>query len=253
MLQVRGRRIDSLVATVSANKSSLSLGNTFQDALAYHRRQNGLQATTIDVGAVLDVGYVAEHKDHLAMTKYLGSVMEVLREEELQVLIEYAINPALQPPTQLVTGLTTMENHMSRGIPMLSYMKFPLFTQLRSRSTRQGGKSDGMEGPDVDILLRGARTLDEAAEIVQGAFIEKLSSLLSVTIEDIDPDRTVSANGVDSLVALELRTFIGKRIKADIPVLEIMGSLSIAQLCRKMASTSKAVDVGQDESDEKAE
>ena len=110
------------------------LGNTFRDALAHHRRQQGLQVTTIDVGAVLDVGYVADHADRLAMTKYLGSMME------------YAMNPALKPPAQLVTGLTPLETHRSRGVPMLSYMNFPLFTQLRSLNARQGDKSDGAKG-----------------------------------------------------------------------------------------------------------
>ena len=78
------------------------------------------------------------------------------------------------------------------------------------------------------------------------AVVEKLPSLLSIAVEDVDPSRTISANGVDSLVALELRTFIARKTKADIPVLEIMGSLSITQLCQKMASVSKAVELGQE-------
>ena len=183
------------------------------------------------------------------MTKYLGSMMEVLREEELHVLMEYAMNPALGPPAQLVTGLTPLDAHRARGIPMLSYMNFPLFTQLRSLNARQDDRSDGSEGPDVDMQLRAARTLDEATGIVTTAVVEKLSSLLSIAVEDVDPSRTISANGVDSLVALELRTFIARKIKADIPVLEIMGSLSITQVCRKMASVSKAVELGQEKSE----
>ena len=68
-------------------QANYAAGNTFQDALAHFRRQQGLAATTIDVGAVLDVGYVADHADRLAMTKYLGSMMKVLREEELRCLL----------------------------------------------------------------------------------------------------------------------------------------------------------------------
>ncbi|KAL7959326.1 hypothetical protein V8C34DRAFT_280434 [Trichoderma compactum] len=225
-------------------QANYAAGNTFQDALAHFRRQQGLAATTIDVGAVLDVGYVADHADRLAMTKYLGSMMKVLREEELLTLIEYGMNAALQSPAQLVTGLTPLDKHRARGVPMLSYMNFPLFTQLRRLNTQQDGAGTaGGDGPDVEARLRAARTLDEAAQIVTESVIDKLSSLLSIAVEDVDPARTISANGVDSLVALELRTFMARKVKADVPVLEIMGSLSLAQLCRKVASTSKAVEL----------
>jgi len=127
---------------------------------------------------------------------------------------------------------------------VLSYMNFPLFTQLRRLNTQQDGAgTTGGDGADVEARLRAARTLDEAAQIVTESVIDKLCSLLSIAVEDVDPARTISANGVDSLVALELRTFIARKVKADVPVLEIMGSLSLAQLCRKMASASKAVEL----------
>ena len=87
---------------------------------------------------------------------------------------------------------------------MLSYMNFPLFTQLRRLNTQQDGAgTTGGDGPDVEARLRAARTLDEAAQVVTEAVIDKLSSLLSIAVEDVDPIRTISANGVDSLVALE--------------------------------------------------
>jgi acyl carrier protein len=123
-------------------------------------------------------------------------------------------------------------------------MNLPLFTQLRRLNTQQdGADTTGSYGPAVEARLRAALTLDEAAQIVTEAVIDKLSSLLSIAVEDVDPTRTISANGVDSLVALELRTFLARKVKADVPVLEIMGSLSLAQLCRKMALSSKAVDL----------
>ena len=223
-------------------QANYAAGNTFQDALAHFRRQQGLTGTTIDVGAVLDVGYVADHADRLAMTKYLGSMMKVLREEELLTLIEYSMNA--QSPAQLVTGLTPLDAHRARGVPMLSYMNFPLFTQLRRLNTQQDGAgTTGGDGPDVEARLRAAGTLDEAAQVVTEAVIDKLSSLLSIAVEEVDPTRTISANGVDSLVALELRTFMARKVKADVPVLEIMGSLSLFQLCKKVASASKAVDL----------
>lgn len=72
---------------------------------------------------------------------------------------------------------------------------------------------------------------------------EKLAVLLAVPSQNIDPNKSVSSNGVDSLVAMEFRTFLAKQLKADIPVLEIQGNMSITNLSRKIASVSRAVEI----------
>jgi hypothetical protein len=154
------------------------------------------------------------------------------------------MNAALQSPVHLVTGLTPLDAHRARGVPMLSYMNFPLFTQQGRLNAQQDGAGTAGGGePDIEAWLRLAQTLDEAAQIVTDAIIDKLSSLLSNAVEDVDPARTISANGVNSLVALELKTFMARKFKADVPVLVLMDSLSLAQLCRKVASASAAIDL----------
>jgi hypothetical protein len=69
----------------------------------------GLPATVIDLGTVLSVGYVAENRERTHMAKHLGTVLEVLREDEIHALIEYLMDPRLEldgTTCQLVSGLT---------------------------------------------------------------------------------------------------------------------------------------------------
>ena len=54
----------------------------------------------------------------------------------------------------------------------------------------------------VESKLNAATTNEAATEIIQEAIIAKLSGLLSVQPDDIDPERSTS-NGVDSLVAMQ--------------------------------------------------
>jgi acyl carrier protein len=224
------------------SQANYAAGNTYQDFLAQYRRSIGLPASTIDLGTVLSVGYVAENRDKAIVAKHLGTVLEVIREDEIHILLEYLMDPRCAPPAQLVSGLTNAATYQKRGVPPPTYLSYPLFTQLRGITASRTGGSDNSSGFMVEALLNAATTLSEAAEIVTTAVCTKLSSLLAIPSENIDPNKSVSSNGVDSLVAMEFRTYLAKELKADIPVLDIMGTSSVTDLCRKIASISKAVD-----------
>lgn len=72
------------------------------------------------------------------------------------------------------------------------------------------------------------------------AIIAKLSSLLSISVDDIwNADKSVSSHGVNSLVAMEFRAFLARVIKADVPVLHAMDTLSIRKLSRNVAQDKK--------------
>lgn len=44
-------------------QSNYAAGNTFEDSLAHYRHREGLKSTALDLGAVRDVGYLAESND----------------------------------------------------------------------------------------------------------------------------------------------------------------------------------------------
>lgn len=238
-MQLETRKLSSIAFHVCI----LTDLHRFQDMLAYHRRSQGLVASTIDVGSVLSVGYVAENAERVAINKGRNLELELIREDEIHAMLEYVMDVDCNPPAQLVTGLTTMEKHRQRGVPAPTYMGYPFFTHLNSLSATRGSSEEGGGGIAVEVLLNAAKTLDEAAAIILTACTAKLASLLSVAAEDINSERSVSANGVDSLVAMEFRAFLAKEVKADVPVLDIMGTLSLSAFCRKISTFSKAVEI----------
>lgn len=226
-------------------QANYAAGNTFQDALARHRLSQGLACSTIDLGTVLSVGYVAENWERTMMGKRPGAVLEVLREEEIQLMIESLMDPRSQldqTTCQLVTGLTTAATFKQVGVPTPTYLSYPLFTHLRATKTA-GASGSSASGSDqifmMQAQLMAATTIDEASAVVLEAVRNKLASMLATPLDNINTGKSMSHNGVDSLIAMELRTYFVKDLGADIPLLDITGTASVASLCVKIASASK--------------
>ncbi len=95
----------------------------------------------------------------------------------------------------------------------------------------------------IPSQLGAATSVDEAVFLIFKAIQLKLAKLLSIAADDIDPDKSISSSGVDSLVATEFRTWVAKALKADVPILDIMGTSSIHMFSEKVASVSKLVQV----------
>jgi hypothetical protein len=91
----------------------------------------------------------------------------------------------------------------------------------------------------VQTLLSSATSLDQASGIVVEAIIKRLSTTLAIQADDIDSGKPIHFYGVDSLVAMEFRSWFAKSMACDIPVLDIMGNSSIAALSRRIAGLSK--------------
>ena len=89
----------------NATQAAYAAGNTFLDAFCSYRNSLGMPATTIDLGAIADVGYLATNTELRDAMQRQG--FELIDTESLLSLIHFAIaNPQRKEIlSQIVMGL----------------------------------------------------------------------------------------------------------------------------------------------------
>ena len=71
---------------------------------------------------------------------------------------------------------------------------------------------------------------DEAVRVVGSAVADMLADMVLVPVEEIDLSESPSQQGVDSLVAVEVRNVLFRQAAAELSVVNIMQSPSLAML-----------------------
>ena len=101
--------------------------------------------------------------------------------------------------------------------------------------------TSGNPGGTVDYahLLTSAESQAAAEDTVVEALKSKLSNSLSVPKEDIDAEKAIYSFGIDSSVALEVRYWFMKEMKANIPIFDIMQNQSLLALGQVTAGKSE--------------
>ncbi|CAL8574622.1 hypothetical protein XPA_000576 [Xanthoria parietina] len=244
----------------SYGQTNYAAGNTYQDALAHHRVAHGHKGISIDLANVRSVGYIAERDDLAAALRtedYMG-----IEEAELLALMEYSCDPtlALTPENcQIITGLDTAARLRRRKITEPLYMNRPFFSQLyaldddeagagRHASSSSSAPNDdqsagGNSEPNYGHLLSSAGDdIDEAGRIVADGLARKIGAMMELDVQDMDTAQPLHRFGVDSLAAIEIRTWFARTMKADVAIFDIISSsVGIEELGRLAAGKSEFV------------
>lgn len=232
--------------TGGTSQSNYSAANSFLDAFARFRHGQGQRCTAVNLGIVNNVGYIAERLE-VAQNMSMAYVdHKYVEEKELHFLLKYACRAALNRPptgweTQIMAALTTPAFVRRGGVLQdHSWMRVPMFRHLyrmELKTNEAGGAIEQVESAGAQ--LSEVKSLAEGAAVVTKLFAKRLARSLAVPVEDIDVNRPPFAFSVDSLVAVELLFWFSSEIHADVPVVQILGNLTIAQLGMVAAEKSQ--------------
>ncbi|TLD29138.1 hypothetical protein PspLS_03477 [Pyricularia sp. CBS 133598] len=240
--------------TGSAEQANYAAGGTFQDAFARNlaasqMATSGPVVVSLDLPVILDVGFVAEKPELMKQLKAAG--WAYMEEEEFHAALGYHCFQKSQPaPTasvlraQVAPRLWLTQDTADEGTEPPAWVRDPLFSHLRPQSsdtTANGGGSGeaGKKEMKHAALLAAATSAGDAEAVVLDALLAKLSRVLSVELSDLDPACPLSRYGVDSLVAVSLRAWIGKELGAELSVFEMTDKPSIRALAAAAAGRSR--------------
>ena len=179
----------------------------------------------IDIGYVADVGWTASNSD-------LRRVAEERRQkpitsQELMTLIEYHViswfennkggesDNVTAPSTQVAVSLS---ENLPESALFLHIKASRARASPAASSTTEFAKQDSVK-VKLDAVGNDKIALSDIIETVLG---DKLAQLLLLPRENVHLDDTFASHGVDSLVAVEIRSWIGKELGEKLVVSEIL-------------------------------
>lgn len=226
----------------NAAQSNYSAGCAFQDAVCYERTKHDQKAISFDIGWMRTIGIIAETDKFRQRQENSTSMGQIEHEDFLALLDIYCdpTLPTLRPDkSQLLIGVVTPADLLAKGLPVPTFGQRQLFSSFADVSGKGEGGSGGKHAVDVGALFREATDTKERAEVVVTALVSKLARALSVSADDIDVDKYLSDYGVDSLMAVELRNWIGNDFHANVAVFDIMEGTAITTIGDLIATRSE--------------
>jgi NAD(P)-dependent dehydrogenase (short-subunit alcohol dehydrogenase family) len=233
-------------------QANYSASNTFVDAFVGYRHSLGLPASTVNIGVMGDVGWVAENPE--ALEKLQAAASHVSQESDFLECAELMfMRPG--PMQQLDPKRFVQHSQVGFGLrstlPILApnnrvvFRKDPRMLVYRNLEADAGwsaaATTHGQAGADpadeeLTRFLQGAAVNmavlrgEEAMALLARNVGRTLFGFMLRPEDEFDVHAPMADVGIDSLVSIELRNWITKRLGVEVNVLEITRAGSLLEL-----------------------
>ncbi len=216
-----------MFSSISAQIGNASQGNyaaayVFLDVLAHHRRANGLAATSVNWGAISEVSMAARDKETGEYLEGIG-VKGITPVQAMQALA-YIL---YRRPVQI--GLMHADwGKLGQFNP--AFAASPRFSHLIPEEETLTGDSAS------SILRRALQAMEpeEQREKVISLLAGEISKTLRIPVGQVSLHHSLPNMGVDSLMAIELRTAIQTQFGVTITTLELLKVDTITQMAARL-------------------
>ncbi|KAJ5516813.1 polyketide synthase/peptide synthetase [Penicillium freii] len=217
-------------------QSNYTAANEFLASLAAQRHAAGLAASVINVGPVLGVGYVAREASQAVQDDLRRSGFMFVSERDVHQQFAEGIlsgRPGSRQCIEVTTGLRPVNGEATHK-PI--WFENPKFGHLVNRESSSTVATDGTKSElSVKGRLAKASGTEEARSIILERLVQKLETLLQLEVTESGGLEAVASLrtdeiGVDSLVAVEIRSWLLKNLQVNLPVLQILSGITIGDI-----------------------
>jgi acyl transferase domain-containing protein/NAD(P)-dependent dehydrogenase (short-subunit alcohol dehydrogenase family)/acyl carrier protein len=196
--------------------------NTFLDALAEHRAARGLSGTSIHWGVLGGTGMAADE----SVRAYLESLgLHAMPASATLAALKRALR--LRAPQIGILDVTWAT--LGQAAPHLG---------RSPRTAHLVGEAAGGAPSEAEQLRRhlGSLALEARQGEIARFLAERLAHILQLPLERLDPTRSLSALGVDSLLSMQVQGTIREALGVEIPALDLLRAESVNQVAGTLAT-----------------
>lgn len=202
----------------SPGQSNYAAGNAFLDGMVAYRQNQGLPATSINWGPWADSGMAAEAGRD---SQLAGRGMRLLpSDKSLQLLSQFLASRAPRVVVMNVDWAELVRAMGGKASPLL-------------REVASGAEGAGEEASAEDRAYR--QTLLELPvadrrEKLIGFFAQQMAQIMGMEVADVDVISPLNSMGMDSLMAIELKNKIERRLQTSLPMSVLIHEPSVTSL-----------------------
>ncbi|HIK08529.1 MAG TPA: type I polyketide synthase [Trichormus sp. M33_DOE_039] len=206
----------------SAGQGNYAAANAFLDGLAHYRHSQNLPALSINWGAWAEVGLAAAQANRGDRMASLG-FGSIPPQQGLEILGHLLTDAAPQLGVIPINWATVL-----RANPAVT--KMPFFQLLTEVVSDSGETATDTTSNYLSRLALLAAPADERQSLVEEYFHEQVARVLRMPAAKLDRHHPLNSQGLDSLVAVELKNRLKNDLGVDLPMVRFIQGPSIAQL-----------------------
>ncbi|KAJ5116056.1 Nonribosomal peptide synthetase [Penicillium angulare] len=229
--------LSSLASVIgNSGQSNYNAGNMYCCALAANRRKRGLAASVIDIGKIVGIGYVARNQK--AVISLRSHKFQPISEPLFHHMFAEAVisgRPGSGRQPVLTSGMQKRLGLAEEDSAPPLWLSNPRFSHMKWEDKKVlGGDANASASPRIPVMdqLKAASQADQAESILCTSFATRLAAILQMSVDSVVQDTPLVDVGIDSLIAVEVRSWFLKEVNVDVPVLKVIGGSSIRDICR---------------------